>query len=78
MKVGTSKNLTVKGTSAKVKWSSSNKKVAIVTKKGKNKAKIVAKKAGTTMYESGVTLKFPVGQAHKSQKQWFGIAGTMQ
>lgn len=29
-------------------------------------------------YESGVTLKFPVGQAHKSQKQWFGIVGTMQ
>ena len=41
--VGKTVQLKVKGTKAKVKWSSSNKKVATVSKKGKVKAKKVGK-----------------------------------
>lgn len=52
LEVGQSITLKVKGTKKKVKWSSGNKKVASVTKKGK----VTAKKAGSA------TIKAKVGK----------------
>lgn len=51
--VGSSYNLTVKGNTQKVTWSTSNKKVATVTSKGK----ITGKKAGTATISAKVTGK---------------------
>lgn len=56
LNVGQSTTLKVKGTKKKVKWSSSNKKVATVTQKGK----VTAKKAGTAKIKAKIgkqTLK---------------------
>jgi len=44
--VGSSLSLNVKGTKKKVKWSTSNKKIATVKSTGKVKCKVTAKKAG--------------------------------
>lgn len=52
LEVGQSITLKVKGTKKKVKWSSSNKKVASVTKKGK----VTAKKVGSA------TIKAKIGK----------------
>lgn len=52
--VGKTSNLKVSGTSKKVKWTSSNKKVVTVKKNGKRTAMITAKKAGTAY----ITAKF--------------------
>lgn len=43
LKIGKSYQLKIKGTKNKVKWSSSNKKIVSVTKKGKIKAKKLGK-----------------------------------
>ncbi len=56
--------LKVKGTKKKVKWSSSNKKVAIVSKKGKVTAKkkgtaTITAKIGKNKYKCKVTVKNP-------------------
>lgn len=59
LKKGESIKLQLKGTKKKVKWKSSNKKVAIVNEKGK----VTAKKAGTatiTAKANGVTAKCKV------------------
>ena len=60
--VGKTVQLKVKGTKAKVKWSSSNKKIAAVSKKGKVKAKKAGKatitaKVGKKKYKCRVTVK---------------------
>ncbi|MCI8409662.1 MAG: SpoIID/LytB domain-containing protein [Lachnospiraceae bacterium] len=48
LEVGKTETLTVSGTKKAVKWSSSNKKVAVLTKVGKKKLKILGKDNGTT------------------------------
>lgn len=53
LQVGQSTTLKVKGTKKKVKWSSSNKKVATVTQKGK----VTAKKAGTATINAKIGKK---------------------
>lgn len=60
--VGKTVQLTVKNTKAKVKWSSSNKKIATVTGKGKVKAKKAGKatitaKVGKKSFKCKVTVK---------------------
>ena len=59
---GYTTTLKVKGTSKKVKWSSSNKNVAVVSKKGKIKAKkagitTITAKIGSTKLNCKVTVK---------------------
>lgn len=49
LEVGKTKALTVSGTKKAVKWSSSNRKVAALTKVGKKKLKILGKDNGTTL-----------------------------
>ena len=54
--------LKVKGTKSKIKWSSKNKKVAVVTKKGKVKAKkpgktTITAKVGKKKYKCKVIVK---------------------
>lgn len=49
LEVGKTKTLTVSGTKKAVKWSSSNRKVAVLTKVGKKKLKILGKDDGTTI-----------------------------
>lgn len=49
MEVGDTKILTVSGAKGTVKWSTSNKKVAIITAVGKKKLKILGKDNGTTI-----------------------------
>ena len=46
VEVGNTKTLTVAGTNKTVKWSSSNKKLASITKKGKTKLNIKGKDDG--------------------------------
>lgn len=53
LEVGKSTTLKVTGTKKKVKWSSSNKKVATVTQKGK----VTAKKVGTSTIKAKVSGK---------------------
>lgn len=63
---GKTTTLKVTGTKKKVKWSSSNKKIATVSSKGK----VTAKKAGTTYIKAkvnGKTLKCKVVVKNKSQ-----------
>lgn len=54
MTVGGKKTLSVSGTKEKVKWSSSNKKVASITSTGNRKGKIEAKKDGSTVVTAKV------------------------
>ena len=49
LEVGKTKTLTASGTKKTVKWSSSNRKVAVLTKVGKKKLKILGKDNGTTI-----------------------------
>ena len=49
LEVGKTKTLTASGTKKAVKWSSSNRKVAVLTKVGKKKLKILGKDNGTTI-----------------------------
>ena len=70
--VGSSATLRVKGTSSKVKWSSSKKSVVTVSKKGKittvkaGKAKITAK-VGTKKLRCTITVKKrPLGKGTKA------------
>ena len=49
LEVGDTKVLTVSGTKETIKWSTSNKKVAVITKVGRNKLKILGKDNGTTV-----------------------------
>ena len=53
LKVGSSYTLKIKGTKAKVKWSTNNKKVATVSKKGK----VTGKKAGSAVITAKVSKK---------------------
>lgn len=60
--VGTTVQLKIKGTGKKVKWSSSDKKIATVSKKGKVKGKSAGKvtivgKIGRKYYKSIITVK---------------------
>lgn len=66
--VGKSMTLKVTGTKKKVKWSSSNKKVATVTQKGK----VTAKKKGTTTIQAKVaksTFKCKVTVKNQSENK---------
>lgn len=47
IKAGSTMKISVKNISKKVKWSTSNKKIATVKSSGKTAAKITAKKPGT-------------------------------
>lgn len=65
MYVTGTKTLTVKGTSKKVTWSSSNKAVATVTSKGKVKAKklgtaTIKAKVGTKVLKCKITVKHAI------------------
>ncbi len=65
--VGKTVQLKVKGTKAKVKWSSSNKKIATVSSKGKVKAKKVGKatitaKIGKKKYRCKITVNPKPGE----------------
>lgn len=57
VQVGNTKTLAVSGTKKTVKWSSSNKKVAKITKKGKNKLDIKGKDDGKTVISAKVGEK---------------------
>ena len=57
LKAGTTKTLTVKNTKATVTWSSSNKKVATVKKKGNTKAVVTAVSKGTAVIKAKVGSK---------------------
>lgn len=85
LKVGQTTNLSVKNTSKKAKWSTSNKKVATVNQNGK----VVAKKKGTVTitakiggksYKCKVTIKSSGGSkksvTKSSTKVWITATGS--
>ncbi len=86
LNVGQTTTLKVKGTSKKVKWSSSNKGIASVTQKGK----VTAKNAGTatiTAKVSGKSLKcritvnqnfYKIGQTWTVPGQWSITINSVQ
>lgn len=57
IKAGSTKELRVKNTSKKIKWSVSDKKIAVVKSTGKAKAKVIAKKAGTCVVTAKISNK---------------------
>lgn len=57
MQTGKTKTLKLSGANKKIKWKSSNKSVVKVSKKGKNKAILTAKDAGTAIITATVGRK---------------------
>lgn len=73
LKAGKTVQLKVKGTRTKVRWSSSNKKVATVSSKGKVKARKAGKatitaKVGNRKYRCRITVKTRTGSGTVSQR----------